>query len=222
LIGARQWAVERWQSAVLRKIGHEFVPDDEHGLVVTTVRDAGYIAKLGLALELTDPGMQKSRSPWGLAFDFGMNDKRDSLRLFLNYANAMKGRKKLTWGVGLRHFYGVDAEKTDEQIAKEQETKGIELSSQVIPGEHFDAVRMRPQAQLRLIEGAEQAGHAEGALEALRKLMQEVRRTGRAEVNTPLVIVRAKADRVLALDYGPRRRGATVTLTKPTPREKRT
>ncbi len=42
--------------------------------------------------------------------------------MFIEYAEAFQGRRQLTWSRGMREALGLDAEKTDDEIAKEAET----------------------------------------------------------------------------------------------------
>jgi len=45
--------------------------------------------------------------------------------LFIEWARSMKGRKHLLWSRGLRALMGLDAEKTDEEIANEDEAGSV-------------------------------------------------------------------------------------------------
>lgn len=49
-------------------------------------------------------------------------------RLFVEYHQAVKGRRQLQWSKGLRDLLGMRPEKTDEEIAAQQEQNAVELA----------------------------------------------------------------------------------------------
>ncbi len=106
-------------------------------------RIADYIAKYGHepmwdeAAELSKWHVKKGRgatlgdnehvTPFGL-LKYASEGDTVAGALFVEYAQAFKGRQQLKWSTGLKKFFGVD-EKTDEEIAEEeQEQTDFEVS----------------------------------------------------------------------------------------------
>lgn len=80
-----------------------------------------YLTKFGAAEELTlgnvKKGREGQRTPWQLLGDSRQGDKRASA-LWVEYAQAFKGRRQLVWSNGLKAMAGVK-QQTDEQLAQE-------------------------------------------------------------------------------------------------------
>jgi hypothetical protein len=113
---------------------------------------AGYISKWGAAEEMTlshskvakDPN--KGRNPWQLLADAMDGDKQASA-LFREYGQAFKGRKQLFWSKGLKDKCGIK-DKTDDEVAQEEEERGIQTVMEI---QHFmfkPIARGRHQAEL--------------------------------------------------------------------------
>lgn len=112
----------------------------EHGCDVrfTDADIAAYVAKWGKepawtpAHELTKAaskmGRRNGRTPMQLLADYLAGDQRAGL-LWLQYAVVLKGQRQLYWTPGLRERLGLDEEKTDEQIAVEEDEIAVILSS---------------------------------------------------------------------------------------------
>ena len=100
---------------------------------------ADYIAKYGrepedkknkwsLAAEMTKAQVKISMTndghytPFQLLDFYNAEDKKAGV-LFREYARVMKGKRVLTWSRGLRDLLGLDVEKTDEEIAAENDEK---------------------------------------------------------------------------------------------------
>lgn len=117
-------------------------PSARHGLDVQDgTRAAEYIAKWGkepeaatvkatvgkstareLAYSHTKKGRGGSRSPFDLLrLAHAGNDR--AAGLFRDFAIAFKGKRQLRWSRGLRDLLGLNAEKTDEELAAELEGK---------------------------------------------------------------------------------------------------
>lgn len=127
----------RW-AAVTKRAGLGDV-HPEHGLRLDDGSAAGsYVSKgWGFAEELTKANVKSgrregSRSPWELLADFATGD-RAAGELFRQFAGAFKGKSQLHWSRGLRARFGLDAEKSDEQLAAE-----------TVEAEDVLAARIRP------------------------------------------------------------------------------
>lgn len=99
---------------------------------------SNYIAKWGTdptwttAHEMTKgvskTGRRKGRTPQQLLVDYLAGDG-DAGRLWIQYAVNFKGERQLYWSKGMRALLGLTKEKTDEEIAIEQEEIAVVLSS---------------------------------------------------------------------------------------------
>lgn len=99
---------------------------------------AAYVAKFGhepawtpaheLTKAVSKMGRRNGRTPMQLLSDYLEGDTRAGL-LWLQYAVVMKGQRQLFWSQGLRERLGLAEEKTDEEIAVEQEEIAVILSS---------------------------------------------------------------------------------------------
>jgi hypothetical protein len=140
----------RW-AVVTKRVGLGDV-HPEHGLRLDDGSAAGsYVTKgWGFAEELTKANVkvgrrEGSRSPWELLADFATGD-RAAGELFRQFAGAFKGKSQLHWSRGLRARFGLDAEKSDEQLAAE-----------TVEAEDVLAARIRPD-DWRLIRRHELRG----------------------------------------------------------------
>jgi hypothetical protein len=124
-------AYARWCKAIQRH-GYR-TPSWEFGVHLTESHEDTYITKLGLADELTG-GMYKQardgrRTPLQLLLDAERGDS-GALELFREFADAMRGRKRLTWSSeevanadgtrrrrSLRAQYAVETENSDAEVA---------------------------------------------------------------------------------------------------------
>lgn len=124
---ARLWQIlsERWQ-AVLGAQG--LTATREIGLDIRTGDKAvgDYVvkgSKWGLEHEVTKSaaknGRHNGRTPFAILLDYGAGDEASG-RLFMQYAQAFKGRNQLVWSRGLRDRLGLGAEKTDAELAEDQ------------------------------------------------------------------------------------------------------
>jgi hypothetical protein len=116
--------------------------DRRHGLTVQSTWGAvgDYVAKWGIAAELTKPKMGRGAhlSPFqllGLAADTG---EAAAVSLFREYAEVFKGSKQLRWSNGLRDMLGVGAEKSDKEVVDEQTTASVLLAN--LDLDHWRAV----------------------------------------------------------------------------------
>jgi hypothetical protein len=116
--------------------------DRRHGLTVQSTWGAvgDYVAKWGIAAELTKPKMGRGAhlSPFqllGLAADTG---EAAALSLFREYAEVFKGRRQLVWSDRLRDLLGVGPEKSDAEVAEEETTPALLLAN--LDLDHWRAV----------------------------------------------------------------------------------
>lgn len=169
---------ERWRLGCLRAGLGE--PSRRHGF---DVRDgkaaAGYVAKgigsenWGLAHEMTKAnakvGRGGNRSPAQLLDccadpDSSPEHVKEAERLWVEYAEATKGRRQLVWSKGLKDRFAI-ADKSDEEVAAEAEEDSYLLA--IIP---LDAWRVivKFDLQATVLNIADEAGPgAEAAIFAL-------------------------------------------------------
>lgn len=129
----------RWNAAAMRK-GFGSL-HRVHGLRLDDGRKAGnYATKWGIPEELTKAHVKQgrrgdSRTPWALLADYTLNADRDAGKLFREFAEAFKGKSQLHWSRGLRALFGLDVEKTDEQLAEEVQKEEDELAARIGPAD---------------------------------------------------------------------------------------
>jgi len=121
--GIQARILEAWQKACL-SVGAPL--PNQHGvdLKKTTKGIADYVQKWGVDYEMTH-GIQKvtrsakGRSPFQLLAD----STQDSFAgwLFVEYAEAMKGKRQLVYSKGLRKRYGFDQDLSDQEIIDQEE-----------------------------------------------------------------------------------------------------
>lgn len=140
------WVLERWQAMTVKS---GLSCPNEYGLDIQNGSQAGeYITKFGsdgeiletkqgkkitwdMADEITKGNTKKGRkgslSPWdllALSVDADTDEeKRKAKIMFLFYARAMVGVSQIKWSRGLRDFFGIGKEATDEEILHQEEDK---------------------------------------------------------------------------------------------------
>lgn len=97
---------------------------------------ADYVAKFGqdnnwtlqheIAKSHVKHARRGGRTPNALLADYNAGDVHAG-ELWKEYAEAMKGKKQLSWTRGLRKLLALGDEKTDEQLAKEQSNEAVQL-----------------------------------------------------------------------------------------------
>lgn len=173
-----------------RKAGLED-PSEAHGVRVDDgARAAQYVTKWGMDSELTKGHLKKGRksvNPWDLlrAHALGLEhhaiapELRDVLRglgideqragaLFLVFFGAFKGSRQLYWSNGLRALLGLEAEKTDEQLAQEEMDKAAALLATLTDEQRHDLIRTKNLPTL-LILAEDSPGLIPDFLESIRK-----------------------------------------------------
>jgi len=118
---------------------------------------ASYMTKWGLAAETAMSHEKKgksSRTPWEILASAADGDEKDAA-LFRVFAQALKGKRQLTWSRGLKELYEIE-ERTDEQLADEQAEDGAEVVATITKDDWGKVVLVG--FQCRVLEGAEVAG----------------------------------------------------------------
>lgn len=108
------------------------IPDRSHGVRLHDGSKAhAYASKgvWGLDHEITKGHLKKSnkgRSPMDLIRSYALDGDKQAAALFIEYSNAFHGKRQLFWSHGLKERFGI-GEKTDEQIAMEQDETAVLL-----------------------------------------------------------------------------------------------
>lgn len=105
-----------WCDLVVSVLGVS--PSSEHGVDFTANPKAGYVAKMGL--EIASPGTKKGNTVFGMLED-AANGDADSFFRCIEFFDTMRGRHSLDWSPGLRSRLGLGVEKSDEDVALEDE-----------------------------------------------------------------------------------------------------
>jgi hypothetical protein len=116
--------------------------DRVHGLTVQSTWGAvgDYVAKWGIAAELTKPKMGRGAhlSPFQLLALAADTGEAPAVSLFREYAEVFKGRRQLVWSDGLRGLLGVAPEKSDGEVAAEESSVAVLLAN--LDLDHWRAV----------------------------------------------------------------------------------
>lgn len=109
-------------------------PSYQHGITLQSGEYAErYVSKWGLESEITKGHIKKGkaggRTPFDLLRDYKAGDKQAGA-LFVEYANAFKGKRQLVWSKGLKAHFAIDELSDTELAEKEEENadKGYEFS----------------------------------------------------------------------------------------------
>lgn len=136
------------------------VPDEQHGISLTALGASDYLAKLGL--EVTHPGKRGrrgSRTPLEIADDWARWGRARDARLWRTYCAAMVGARQMTWSRDLRRRFGL-RERTDLELATEDEPSSDDRIIATIPLERWRIVRSIRGATARILEAAERGGRS--------------------------------------------------------------
>lgn len=165
------WLLERWRRAIARptKSGKRYrIPSDAHGVTLTDSHRSDYIAKLGLADELTAGAWTKTargvnRTPFRILADLTdaiarregktATAKRDAA-LWDEYAREMWGARQLTFSKGLRERYAV-AEQTDLELATAEEKRPADVLFTFESADWDTVLARKPRVLCRMLEAAE-------------------------------------------------------------------
>jgi len=133
-------------------------PDIEHGLKLEANKAGDYIAKWGVAEELTKGHLKQGKggslSTWGLLMLADQGNER-AAALFAEFAEVFKGRHQLQWSRGLRKILGLGEEKSDQDLADHSEVE----ATHVCDIEYDDWKRVRRLGlQPNILDAAEDGG----------------------------------------------------------------
>jgi len=128
-----------WRAAVVRELGVEHEPDDEHGCHVAPAYAADYLAKMGLEIAHSVSKVRgPSRGPFELLEDARRGDAQ-ARALWCDYAKATKGKRQLEWSRGLRKRFGL-GETTDEELAARAAAEGDTVTVLELSRSQWEAV----------------------------------------------------------------------------------
>jgi hypothetical protein len=110
------------------------LPSFQHGVRLEDGSKAkNYISKWGLENEMTKGHIKKGRkggrTPFDLLRAYQEGDKQAGA-LFVEYANAFKGKRQLVWSIGLKAHFAIE-EATDQEVVEREEEEaehGCDLS----------------------------------------------------------------------------------------------
>lgn len=158
---AHVW-LRRWQAAVAKTLGDDYVPSDTRGLHIRPCERATYIAKFGLELAgigKADASNKKEwrkrngyRAPFEIAASFADTQSEADAKLWRQYCEGITGTRHLTWSRGLKQEAAV-REVTDQRLAEGEDPGGAD---EALIG-HIDAAdwvrlrktQVRPEPQKR-------------------------------------------------------------------------
>ena len=142
-------------------------PSREHGVDLRASSQADYIVKLGLADELASGLYKEPRdgrlSPLQLLMRHQETQNRCDLALYREYRVAYHGARKLTYSRGLRERYAMPDERTDEEIAANEEMPSGGQPFEFIFDDHDRVVFNRavvdsPERQAEILACGRRAG----------------------------------------------------------------
>lgn len=140
------WLYARWSKLITS--GHAVrMPSEAHGVKVEACRDSSYLAKMGLAAELTLSGTKRGRpghrTPMQILRDLTVTDDRHArqrdVALWREWCDGMQGARQLTWSRGVRDlakWYQTPLTEPDEAPAVDPQ---LELPGTPSPVEARDA-----------------------------------------------------------------------------------
>lgn len=131
----------RWQRYVVALGGR--VPSYERGIDLRQATDDGtvvaaYLAKVqeaGVGKEMARGDLKTGRRGSVTPFELLDHDTIANRRLWSEYVATIKGRRFITWSVGLRDSLGLDTERTDEQVMDDVQSRPLVFD---IPGGVYD------------------------------------------------------------------------------------
>ena len=121
----------RWANACkLAELGE---PSYAHGLKLDNGEKAAqYVTKWGLEDEITKGHTKKAingETPFDLLRALALDDTdRQAAALFIEFANAFKGKRQLHWSKGLKSRFAVQ-DKTDDELVQEKDDYAVALGA---------------------------------------------------------------------------------------------
>ena len=159
------------------------------GVNIQAGRRAGsYVAKMGLAREITSIGTKQGsggrRTPFELLRDIAERGSLDDRALWLEWSQAMTNQVQVQWSQGLRRKLGIEEkELTPEEIlaAAEQEDTWESEHVMWIDAESWRAIGYRPAGGARVQYVAAKAPDVETAARGVRAVVEAAKREGPSE-----------------------------------------
>ena len=103
----------------------------ERGLdLIEKAQSTDYLVKIGngnWGAEKELVGVATKKGKQGRYTPFDLVDRRDDK--FIEYLQATKGKRQLLYSKGLRALFGLNEEKTDEELIKEQVEHSIKIAN---------------------------------------------------------------------------------------------
>lgn len=131
IIDFQRWLFRSWSNSVKKAgLGECSKNAFDFELAGNANAAADYVAK-GAAFEMVATRTKKNgagRSPWALLQSYVDDYDQHDGELFLEYANAFKGARQLTWSRYLKDRFGI-REKTDEEILEAVEAEKTRRNS---------------------------------------------------------------------------------------------
>jgi hypothetical protein len=127
-----------WQDAVEAELGSAFVPDETHGVSLSTSTADRYIAKLGLeVMAITKKAKAGNLTPWQVAHRAANGESRYR-HLWSSYARAMLGRQTLAWSAHAKDALGVRRARDELLVMQEEDRFGVIQVLATWEGEAWD------------------------------------------------------------------------------------
>lgn len=178
----------RWSGFVVKHGGGEpselrgvdVRPADQDGTVV-----AQYLSKIqeapaepkrqAIGNELARGDMKTGRGRHGrMPFELLDSSSKRDAALWVEYINATRGRRAITWSTGLRVRLGLGEDRSDEQIIEESEQDTLRV---LIPADAYDRAKNRPAVLAHWLDLAESKSYIELAKITDGQLIKKPRRT---------------------------------------------
>lgn len=194
----KEW-FKLWRDGCLKAGLQE--PSKEHGLTVQDgTKAANYVTKWGMEYELAKGHLKKGKSSlspfdlsrvmtWGAkhhaiseeltetCLSLGIDQDR-ARALWVTFARAFKGQRQLIWSTGLRALLGLNAEKTDQELAEADEDTTAKTLATVNNRARIGIIKQRAWSDVLIVAESDP-----GALPDL--LLQLSRRTEAEERTEP-------------------------------------
>lgn len=196
---AEQWRssmFDRWSRYVVKYGGGmptalrgvDVRPADKDGTVV-----AQYLSKIqeappepkrqAIGHELARSDMKTGRGRHGrMPFELLDSTSKRDAALWVEYVEATKGRRAITWSKGLRERLELDVERTDEQVIQDAEQETLRV---LIPGPVYDTAKNRPSVLARWLDLAEAKSYRQLATLTDGHLFKKKPRPRRSAPTTP-------------------------------------
>lgn len=164
-----KWLYERWARGVVKHGGG--LPSELRGVDLRLADEDGrivgqYLAKVQETREKKtyDVGSELARSDWKTSRHGGREvrlmpletldypDDPRSRGLWLEYVEATKGRRAITWSRGLRELLAVGDERTDDEIIEDAEKSDLAFT---IDAERWATIRRVPLLLAHILEAVE-------------------------------------------------------------------